>query len=68
MTEKHNRVARVVRDAALEFVNGNLKSDIHENTNIGQDGLEGGLRALRPDMVFKREGRGGRVLDRKSVV
>jgi hypothetical protein len=52
-----------VKDAVLKFVNGNLKSDIHENTNIGQDGLEGGLRALRPDMVFEREGRGGRMLE-----
>jgi hypothetical protein len=63
MTERPNRVARVVKEAVLKFVDGNLKSDVHENTTIGQDGLEGGLRALRPDMVFEREGRGGRVLE-----
>jgi hypothetical protein len=63
MTERHNRVARVVKEAVLKFVDENLRSDIHENTTIAQEGLPDGLRTLRPDIVFEREGNGGRVTE-----
>jgi hypothetical protein len=59
MTERHNRVVRAVKEAMLKFVDENLRSDIHENTAIGQDGLPHGLKSLRPDMMFEREGRVG---------
>jgi hypothetical protein len=63
MTERRNRVVRVVKEAALKFVDENLKSDIHENTTIRQEGLPDGLKSLRPDMVFEREGRAGRAME-----
>jgi hypothetical protein len=63
MTQRHNRVAKVVREAVLKFVAGDLKSDIHENTAIQVDGLPEGLRALRPDIVFERDGRGRRMME-----
>jgi hypothetical protein len=63
MTERHNRVGRVVKEAVLKFVGRNLRSDIHQNTAIGQEGLSDGLKSLRPDMVFEREGRAGRAME-----
>jgi hypothetical protein len=63
MTERHNRVVRVVKDAVLKFVDENLRLDILENTAIGQEGLPDGLKSLRPDMAFEREGRAGRAVE-----
>jgi hypothetical protein len=63
MTERQNRIVRVVKEAVLTFVDENLRSDIHENTIIRHEGLPGGLRTLRPDMVFEREGRAGRAME-----
>jgi hypothetical protein len=48
MTERHNRVMKGVKEAVLKFLNENLRSDIHENTTIGQEGLPDGLKTLRP--------------------
>jgi hypothetical protein len=59
MTERHNRVVRVVKEAVLKFVDENLRSDIHENTTIRQEGLPDGLKSLRRDMGFERERRAG---------
>jgi hypothetical protein len=50
-----------VREAVVKFVGGDLRSDIHENTTIEQEGLPDEVRALRPDMVFEREVRGQRI-------
>jgi hypothetical protein len=63
ITERHNRVVKVVKEAVLKFVDENLRLDIHENTTIRQEGLPDGLKSLRPDMVFEREGRAGRVME-----
>jgi hypothetical protein len=63
MTKRHNRVVRVVKEAVLKCVDENLRSDIHENTAIGQEGLPDGLKSLRSDMVFEREGRAGRAME-----
>jgi hypothetical protein len=35
MTERHTQVVRVVKEAVLNFVDENLRSDIHENTTFG---------------------------------
>jgi hypothetical protein len=63
MTQRHNRVARTVKEAVLKFIDKNLKSDIHENATIAEEGLPGRLRTLRPDITFEREGKGGRVIE-----
>jgi hypothetical protein len=63
MTERHNRVAQVVKEAVLKFVGENLRSDIHENITIAKERLPDGLRTLRPDIVFERERNGGRVTE-----
>jgi hypothetical protein len=63
MIDGHNRLVRVLKEAVLKFVDGNVRSDIHENTAIGQEGLPDGLKSLRPDMVFEREGRAGRAME-----
>jgi hypothetical protein len=46
-----------MKEAVLKVVDEDLRSDIHENTTIGQEALPDGLKSLRPDMVFEREGR-----------
>jgi hypothetical protein len=53
----------VVKEAVLKFVDENLRSNIHENTPIAVEKLPDGLRPLRPDIVFEREGKGGRVTE-----
>jgi hypothetical protein len=53
----------VVKEAGLKFVDENLRSNIHENTTIGQEGLPDGLKSLTPDMMFEREGRSRRRMD-----
>jgi hypothetical protein len=63
MTERHNRVARLLKEAVLKFMGENLSSDIHENTTVADERLPDGLRTLRPDIVFEREGKGGRVTE-----
>jgi hypothetical protein len=39
MTERHNRIARVVKESVLKFVDENFRSDLDENTTIAQEGL-----------------------------
>jgi hypothetical protein len=51
-----------MKEPVLKFIDGNLRSDIHQNTTIGQEGLADGLKSLRPDMVFEREARAGRIM------
>jgi hypothetical protein len=63
MTERHNRVVRVVKEAVLKFIDENLRSDIHENATVRQEGLPDGLKSLKPDRVFEKEGRAGRVME-----
>jgi hypothetical protein len=53
----------VVKEAVLKFVDEDLRSDIHENTTIKQEGLPDGLNSLRPDMVFETEGRARRGME-----
>jgi hypothetical protein len=52
-----------VKEAVLKFVNKDLRSDIRENTTLTHEELPEVLRALRPDMVFEREGKKGRVIE-----
>jgi hypothetical protein len=40
MTGRHNRVARVVKEAVVKFVGGDLRPDIHQNTTIEQEGYQ----------------------------
>jgi hypothetical protein len=47
--DRHNRAVRVVKEAVLRVVNGNHKSDIHENATRPPEGLAQGLKALRLD-------------------
>jgi hypothetical protein len=54
MTERHNKVAKVVKDAVVKYVGRKLRSDIHENTTISEVEDRQELRALRPDMTFRR--------------
>jgi hypothetical protein len=63
MSERHNGVVRVVREAVLKVVDGNLSSDIEQNTTMPPEGLAQGLKAIRPGMMFEREGRGRRVAE-----
>jgi hypothetical protein len=56
---------RVVREAITKFVGARLRSEIHENTPIREEGLSEGQRGLRPDMVFDRRTDGG---DVKEIV
>jgi hypothetical protein len=57
MTERHNRVAKVVREAVIKYRGTELQSEIRENTSIPEDQLTEQLRNLRPDIVFERQSR-----------
>jgi hypothetical protein len=55
MTRRHNKLANVVRRGIERFLAGDLRSTIHENQEIRQDGIPNDLARLRPDMVFERQ-------------
>jgi hypothetical protein len=63
MTERHNQVAKVVREAVIKYVGQDLRSDITENQPIQEEGLAQHLAAKRPDMFFERQTRRGKVLE-----
>jgi hypothetical protein len=52
-----------VKEAMVKFIGGNLRSDVHDNTTIEQEGLPDDARTLRPDMVFEKEVREQRILE-----
>jgi hypothetical protein len=54
MTQRHNRLASVVRKAVIKFVDKDLRSEVMENIQTEEEGLRADLRELRPDMVFER--------------
>jgi hypothetical protein len=54
MTKRHNQLAGIVRRAIVEWVAGDVTSDIRENTAIPEDGLSQEVRDLRPDLAFTR--------------
>jgi hypothetical protein len=54
MTKRHNQHAGIVRKAIVEWVAGDVTSEIRENTTIPEDGLSQEVRDLRPDLVFRR--------------
>jgi hypothetical protein len=54
MTKRHNQLAGIVRRAVVEWVAGDVTSEIRENTTIPDDGLSQEVQDLRPDLVFKR--------------
>jgi hypothetical protein len=54
MTERYNRVAKIVKDAVVKYVGRKLRSDIHENTTIPEVEGRQELRRLRPGMTFRR--------------
>jgi hypothetical protein len=54
MTKRHNQLAGVVRRAIVEWVAGDVTSEIRENITIPEDGPSQEVRDLRPDLVFKR--------------
>jgi hypothetical protein len=53
----------VIRDPILKFAGPSVRSDIKENQPIEQEGLSERVRTQRPDMVFERQARQGRVLE-----
>jgi hypothetical protein len=65
MTRRHNQVAAVVKEAIINFIQEELRSDILENSQIQAEGLSEGLQALRPDMVFQRQPRESREEERQ---
>jgi hypothetical protein len=54
MTKRHNQLAGIVRRAIVEWVAGDVTSEIRENTTIPDDGISQEVRDLRPDLVFTR--------------
>jgi hypothetical protein len=63
MTDRHNRVVKVVRDAVIKFSGESLQSNIDENQPIPQEGLSEGVKMQRPDMFFLRNTRQGQILE-----
>jgi hypothetical protein len=54
MTKRHNQLAGIVQRAIVEWVAGDVASEIRENTTIPEDSLSQEVRDLRPDLVFRR--------------
>jgi hypothetical protein len=54
MTKWHNQLVAIVRRAIVEWVAGDVTSEIRENTTIPEDDLSQEARDLRPDLVFRR--------------
>jgi hypothetical protein len=61
MTERHNRVVKVVRNA-LERLS-TLESAINENTPIPVEGLSEEVANLRPDIIATQKVRGEQILE-----
>jgi hypothetical protein len=54
MMKLHSQLAGVVRRAIVEWIAGDITSEIRENTTILEDGLSQEIRDLRPNLVFRR--------------
>ena len=54
MTKRHNKLATVVRRGIEKFLIKDLRSVIHENKEVEQDGLPDEMKRMRPDIVFER--------------
>jgi hypothetical protein len=63
MTKRYNQLAGIVRRAIVEWVAGDVTSEIRENTTIHEDDLSQEVRDLRPDLVFTRRENQREVID-----
>jgi hypothetical protein len=54
MTKRHNQLAGIIRRAIVEWVAGDVTSEIRENTTILEDDLSQEVRDLSQDLVFTR--------------
>jgi hypothetical protein len=54
MTKWHNQLAGLVRRAIVDWVAGDITSEIRENTIMPEDSLSQEVRDLRPDLMFRR--------------
>jgi hypothetical protein len=55
MTQRHNRLAAVVRRAIERNMSRKLRSEIRGNTTMEEEGLSEETRNLRSDMAFERQ-------------
>jgi hypothetical protein len=63
MTQPHNQIAIAAKEAVIRLQGANLQPNIEENITIQTDRLTDGLRNMRPDMIFEREGRDERTTE-----
>jgi hypothetical protein len=49
MTERPNRVARVVKEAIIKSVASDVQSGIHDNTTIPEERLSQGRKTMKPE-------------------
>jgi hypothetical protein len=54
MTQRHNKLAGVVRRAIEDLIAVDLQGEIRENTDVPIENLSAESRNLRPDIVFLR--------------
>jgi hypothetical protein len=54
MTQRHNALASIVRQAIKKHLERDIRSDIRENRTLNEERLSEANRDLRPDLVFER--------------